>query len=142
MASRSSGSSGSSDSPPSLADLLGRGRLRELAREAERRQGLAAEVRTKLPAEEGAHLLSAARAETGELVLVMDSAAWAARVRYRAAELGEERLRVKVSPPGGCGIEPGGGDCGAEPGAGDCGAEPGGGGRGDEPGGGRPGGGA
>ena len=81
-----------------MAELLGAGRLGELVREAERRRGLTAQIRAKLPREEGEHLVSATEAEGGELVLVMDSAAWAARVRYRAAELGVRRLRVKVAP--------------------------------------------
>ncbi|HEX5420295.1 MAG TPA: DciA family protein [Gammaproteobacteria bacterium] len=90
----------SSDSPSSLSELLGRGKLGKLAQEAERRRRITAEIRARLPAEEGEHLVSAARTETGELVVVMDSAAWAARVRYRAAELGDGRLRVKVVPAG------------------------------------------
>lgn len=85
-------------SPISLEKLLGRGRLGDLAREAERRRGLTGEIRAKLPAEEAEHLVSAAEADTGELVLVMDSPAWAARVRYRGEELGGRRLRVKVVP--------------------------------------------
>ena len=39
-------------------------------------------VRKLLPAEEAAHLVSAATNEAGELVLVMDTPSWAARVRY------------------------------------------------------------
>lgn len=88
----------SSDSPTRLGTLLGTGRLGELAREAERRRGFTGRIRAKLPPEEGDHLVSAAENEAGELVLVMDSPAWAARVRYRAAELGVRRLRVRVAP--------------------------------------------
>ena len=35
-----------------------------------------------LPADEAAHVVSAATNEAGELVLVMDTPSWAARVRY------------------------------------------------------------
>ena len=41
-----------------------------------------AAIRRLLPAEEAAHLVSAATNDVGELVLVMDTPAWAARVRY------------------------------------------------------------
>jgi hypothetical protein len=44
------------------------------------------------------HLVAANATDTGELVLMMDSSAWAARVRYRAEDLGAERLRVRVLP--------------------------------------------
>jgi hypothetical protein len=90
----------SAKSPKRLAELLGSGKLGDLAREVERRRGLTGRIRAMLPPEEAAHLVSAAESETGELVVVMDSAAWAARVRYRAAELGVRRLRVKVAPGG------------------------------------------
>jgi hypothetical protein len=85
-------------SPTSLKQLLGAGRLGELTRESERRRGFTAEIRAKLPPEEAEHLVSASTTPAGELVLVMDSAAWAARVRYRAPELGPMRLRIKVLP--------------------------------------------
>jgi hypothetical protein len=90
----------SAKSPTRLGTLLGTGKLGELVREAERRRGFTGGIRAKLPPEEGAHLVSAAENEAGELVLVMDSPVWAARVRYRAAELGVRRLRVKVAPAG------------------------------------------
>jgi hypothetical protein len=93
-------SSGSPKSPVRVGALLGTGRLGELTREAERRRGFTGRIRAKLPPDEGEHLVSAAENDAGELVLVMDSPAWAARVRYRAAELGVRRLRVKVGPPG------------------------------------------
>jgi hypothetical protein len=84
--------------PTSVADLVRRGRIGELAREAERRRGVADRVRAQLPPEEAEHLVGASTTETGELVLVMDSPVWAARVRYRAEELGAKQLRVKVVP--------------------------------------------
>jgi hypothetical protein len=84
--------------PMSVAELIGRGRLGTLAREAERRRGVADRVRRLLPPEEAEHLVGASTTEQGELVLVMDSPVWAARVRYRAEELGAKQLRVKVVP--------------------------------------------
>lgn len=58
-------------------------------------------VRALLPAEEGAHLVSAATNELGELVLVMDTPSWAARLRYCIGALPNARVRIKVSPRGG-----------------------------------------
>jgi hypothetical protein len=86
--------------PNALADLLSRGDLKFLADEARRREALTARVRALLPPEEAAHLVSAGATADNELTLVMDSPAWAARVRYRAEELGAERVRVRVLPPG------------------------------------------
>jgi len=86
------------DSPRKLAEILGTGRLARLGREAERRRATTERVRAQLPPDEAEHLVSASDGEDGELVLVMDSALWAARVRYRAAELGVARLRVRVLP--------------------------------------------
>jgi len=87
-------------SPKKLSELLATGRLAALGREAERRRTTTERIRALLPAEEAEHLLSASTNADGELVLVMDSAVWAARVRYRAAELGAKRLRVRVVPGG------------------------------------------
>jgi hypothetical protein len=84
--------------PARLGDLLGAGRLGRLTKEAERRRALADRVRALLPSEEAEHVVSASMTAEGQLVLVMDSAAWAARVRYRAERLGVTELRVKVSP--------------------------------------------
>lgn len=86
--------------PNPLADLLNRGELRFLTDEARRREALTARVRALLPAEEAAHLVSAGATGDNELTLVMDSPAWAARVRYRAEELGAERVKVRVLPAG------------------------------------------
>jgi len=60
-----------------------------------------ARVRNLLPAEEGAHVVSASTNEAGELVLVMDSPSWAARVRYCVAGLPTTNVRIKVQPRGG-----------------------------------------
>lgn len=84
--------------PTRLSELLGRGRLAGLGREAAQRRASTERVRARLPADEAEHLVSAVTNEAGELVVVMDSPVWAARVRYRAEELGVNRLRVKVAP--------------------------------------------
>ncbi len=86
--------------PRSLAELLKTGRLADLAAEARRREGLTERIRRLLPAAEAAHLVAANTSDSGELVLTMDSSVWAARVRYRAEDLGAERLRVRVLPQG------------------------------------------
>ena len=85
----------------SLSDLLQSGQLGNLQREAGRRRALTAEIRALLPEAEAAHLVAAALGPKGELVLIMDSPAWAARARYVTAGLPYERVRVRVLPPGG-----------------------------------------
>jgi hypothetical protein len=94
------------DEPRRLSELLGSGRLSALTREAERRRKETAEVKRRLPAAEAAHVVSASTNEAGELVLVMDTPAWAARVRYCLATFGGRAVRVRVLPRGGGG--PGG----------------------------------
>ena len=84
----------------SLAELLNSGSLGELTAESRRLQDLADTIRQRLPAEEAAHLVAANTDDEGRLVLVMDASVWAARVRYMARELGEDRIRVKVLPRG------------------------------------------
>ena len=58
-------------------------------------------VRSLLPAEEAAHVVSAATNEAGELVLVMDTPSWAARVRYCLRALPDIKAKVRVLPRGG-----------------------------------------
>lgn len=60
-----------------------------------------AEIKRLLPAEEGAHVVNAATNAAGELVLVMDSPTWAARVRYCVGALPNKKVRISVSPRGG-----------------------------------------
>jgi len=90
-----------SNEPRRLADWLTEGSLGELAREAARRRSATEEVRKRLPAEEATHLVSAATNEAGELVIVMDSPSWAARVRYALDNLPSARVRITVVPRGG-----------------------------------------
>ena len=82
----------------SLAELLDTGNLGRLASESRQRQNLADEIRRRLPEEEATHLVAANTDDEGRLVLVMDASVWAARVRYMARELGEDRIRVRVIP--------------------------------------------
>ncbi len=86
-----------SKDPRSLAELLGSGSLGRLTAEAERRRGLTDRIRSLLPPAEATHLVAATR-DAGGLVLTMDASVWAARVRYLAESLGEDRIKVKVLP--------------------------------------------
>jgi len=90
-----------SNEPRRLADWLAEGSLGALAREADRRRSATTEIRKLLPPEEAAHLVSAATNDAGELVIVMDSPSWAARVRYAVENLPNARVRIKVVPRGG-----------------------------------------
>ena len=90
-----------SDEPRHLSKLLAQGPLARILREAERRRTETAEVRKLLPAEEAAHLVSASTNEAGELVLVMDTPSWAARVRYCVSALPCAAVKVRVLPRGG-----------------------------------------
>ena len=86
--------------PKALAELLQSGDIGRLAKQARERHTLTVEVRSKLSAAEGRHLVSARTNDQGELVIAMDSAAWATRVRYRARELWSRPVRVTVVPKG------------------------------------------
>ena len=86
--------------PRSLADCIARGPLGALAREAKRRRLATEDLRKLLPADEATHLVSAATDSDGELVIVMDSPSWAARVRYAVENLPSPRVHIKVVPRG------------------------------------------
>jgi hypothetical protein len=58
-------------------------------------------VRRLLPTEEAAHLVNAVTNDAGELVLTMDSPAWAARVRYCLEALPGKKVKIGVLPRGG-----------------------------------------
>jgi hypothetical protein len=90
-----------SNEPKPLSELLTSGALGNLTREAQRRRSETVEIRKQLPADEGAHLVSAATNAAGELVLVMDSPSWAARVRYCLGNLANANVRIRVLPRGG-----------------------------------------
>jgi hypothetical protein len=87
--------------PTALGALLDTGRLAELRHEARERRRLTEQIRALLPADEAAHLLTASRGPDGGLVLGMDSAAWASRLRYCQPEIDGVAVTVKVVPPGG-----------------------------------------
>jgi hypothetical protein len=88
----------SEENAKKLGQILRTGALAQLTDEAQRRRETTARVRDLLPPDEAAHLVAAHVNARGELVVAMDSAAWAARVRYREELLGERRLRVRVVP--------------------------------------------
>ena len=89
-----------SDEPRRLSELLAEGPLSHLLREADRRRSETDRIKALLPAEERAHLVSATTDAAGELVLVMDSPAWAARVRYCLRTLPNAKTRIRVLPHG------------------------------------------
>ena len=82
----------------SLTELLHSGSLARLTAESRRLQEFAESIRERLPDDEAAHLVAANFDTEGRLVLVMDAPVWAARVRYMARELGEDRIKVRVLP--------------------------------------------
>jgi Dna[CI] antecedent, DciA len=90
-----------SNDPRPLAELLASGSLADLAREATRRRLATVEIRKLLPPDEATHLVSASTNEAGELVLVMDSPSWAARLRYCVAALPTNKVKIRVVPRGG-----------------------------------------
>jgi hypothetical protein len=75
--------------------------MARILREAERRRTETARVRNLLPAEEAAHVVSATTDDSGELVLVMDTPAWAARARYCVSALPFAAVKIRVLPRGG-----------------------------------------
>jgi hypothetical protein len=84
-----------------LTDLLRSGDIATLLSQAAERRRLVAEVRASLPADLAEHVVSASADAGGRLVVGVDSAAWAARVRYRVRELGRDDVQVRVVPAGG-----------------------------------------
>jgi len=84
-----------------MSELLREGPLASLLREAERRRTETVRIRELLPTEEAAHVVSATTSESGELVLVMDTPAWAARARYAVSALPHARVKIRVMPRGG-----------------------------------------
>ena len=88
------------DEPRHLSELINAGPLARVVRESQRRRKETAAVRSLLPPEEAAHVVSAATNEAGELVLVMDSPSWAARVRYCLRSLPSAEVRIRVVPRG------------------------------------------
>jgi hypothetical protein len=81
--------------PRTLAELLTSGSLSNLTREAKRRRLETVEIRKLLPADEGAHLVSAATNDLGELVLVMDSPSWAARAATASGRHRNSTVKIR-----------------------------------------------
>lgn len=73
-----------------LSSMLG-GALEELAKKASAATALTMLVQQSLPDELRAHVVGAAR-RGDDLVVIVDSAAWSARVRYAAERLRRELL--------------------------------------------------
>jgi len=90
----------SADGPRRIGDLLQNGDIGRLRSEAAERRGLRERVRAALPAHEAAHVVSAGFDDEGRLSIGMDSAAWAARLRYSTTELLGKAIRVHVAAPG------------------------------------------
>ncbi len=93
----------SAGGPRSIGDLLRGGDISRLKAEATARRELADRVRAALPEPEAQHVVGAHFDDSGQLVIGMDSAAWAARVRYSTPKLLGASIRVRVAVPGGTG---------------------------------------
>ena len=89
------------DAPRHLSELLNAGPLARVLRESERRRLETARIRKLLPAEEAAHVVSATTNEAGEVVLVMDTPSWAARVRDCLGALPGSDVKIRVLPRSG-----------------------------------------
>ncbi|MEA5444832.1 DciA family protein [Gammaproteobacteria bacterium AB-CW1] len=85
--------------PTSLQVRLSRagGSLGRLVSQAGHQLSLLEQVRACFPSPLDRHLIGAER-RSGELQLVMDSAAWTARARYMSGEL-KRRLARELNPP-------------------------------------------
>jgi hypothetical protein len=79
--------------------LLQSGDIGKLLSHAAERRRLVSEVKASLPADEAEHVVSASTDAAGGLIVGVDSAVWAARVRYRVRELGGA-VQVRVVPKG------------------------------------------
>jgi hypothetical protein len=86
--------------PRRIGDLLQIGDIGRLKAEAAGRRDLAGQVRASLPVHEAEHVVSARLDDEDRLVIGMDSAAWAARLRYSTRELLGKEIRVHVAAPG------------------------------------------
>jgi hypothetical protein len=84
--------------PRTLSELLQSGDIAKLRDEAAARRALTSQIKALLPEDEASHLVRAGTDSDGSLVLTMDSAVWAAKVRFRAEALGSRRVRVRVRP--------------------------------------------
>ncbi len=96
--------------PRKLSNILAGqgGDLSRLLQRAERIAGLTGSVRGVLPANIAAHVVSASMHDD-RMIVIADSAVWAARIRYLDPALGErleglgisaDRIQIKVRAPG------------------------------------------
>lgn len=86
--------------PRSVSDLLQSGDISRIRSEARERRTLLARVRAELPATEAERVVSASLDQDGSLVVGVDSAAWAAKLRYERDRLLGRQLQVRVVMPG------------------------------------------
>ena len=86
--------------PRSIGQMLQSGEVSAILAEVEERRGLRARVRAELPPAEAEHVVSAHIDDAGRLVIGVDSAAWAARLRYTVSSLLGREARVRVARPG------------------------------------------
>jgi len=87
-------------SPRPLRELLQSGDIARIRTEAEGRRKLLKQVRAELPGETAGHVVSARLDPDGQLVIGVDSAAWAAKLRYERDSLLGRGLLVRVVAPG------------------------------------------
>jgi len=85
--------------PRRLDQLLQSGDIARLGAEAAERRALLARVQGSLPGAESLHVVSAHIDDAGQLVLGVDSAAWAAKLRYERDTLLDCPLKVRVVVP-------------------------------------------
>jgi hypothetical protein len=86
--------------PRPLGELLQSGDIQRLRAEAADRRQLTEKVRSRMPKEEAEHVVGAHFDAEQRLVVAVDSAAWAARIRFLAGGVGRVELRVRVAPAG------------------------------------------
>ena len=86
--------------PRSIGDLLQSGDISRIRSEARERRSLLVRVKAELPEAESARVVSAGLDADGTLVVGVDSAAWAAKLRYERDRLLGHALKVRVVMPG------------------------------------------
>jgi predicted nucleic acid-binding Zn ribbon protein len=86
--------------PRSIADVLQSSNISRLKATAIERRTLAGRVRSELARPEADHVVGAHIDDNGQLVISMDSAAWAARLRYTTPQLLGKTVRATVAARG------------------------------------------
>ncbi|MBH97109.1 MAG: hypothetical protein CMM56_01515 [Rhodospirillaceae bacterium] len=86
------------NNPKPIAESFKKGQLKELLINVEHQRSLTKSIKKTLPSELAKHLMNASINEKGELVLIMDSPVWAARVRYYTKVMGDRRVMIKTIP--------------------------------------------